>query len=50
MTIDLSTVDGIYVACGRTDMRKSIDSLAAIVESQFQMNEFLSVALLQFGL
>lgn len=40
MTIDLSTIDGIYVACGRTDMRKSIDGLAAIVESQFRMNPF----------
>jgi len=40
MTLDLSTVDAVYLACGRTDMRKSIDGLAAIVSEQFQMDPF----------
>ena len=30
----------IYIACGYTDMRKSIDGLAAIVQQQFQLDPF----------
>ena len=31
----------VYLACGRTDMRKSINGLAAIVESSFKLNLFV---------
>ena len=30
----------VYLACGHTDMRKSINGLAAIVESSFNLNPF----------
>jgi len=30
----------IYLACGHTDMRKSINGLAAIVEGSFKLNLF----------
>lgn len=30
-------VDAIYIVCGRTDMRKSIDGLCAIIQDQFSM-------------
>jgi len=30
----------IYIACGKTDMRKSIDGLAAIVSQNFKLNPF----------
>jgi transposase len=30
----------VYLACGKTDMRKSIDGLAAIVEANFKLNLF----------
>jgi transposase len=30
----------VYLACGRTDMRKSINGLAAIVEQSFEMDLF----------
>lgn len=30
----------VYLACGATDMRKSIDGLAAIVQEQFALNPF----------
>jgi transposase len=30
----------VYLACGRTDMRKSINGLAAVVEQSFQMDPF----------
>ena len=30
----------VFLACGRTDMRKSIDGLCAIVEGSFKLNPF----------
>lgn len=30
----------IYIACGRTDMRKSIDGLATIVAQNFHLDPF----------
>jgi transposase len=30
----------VFLACGRTDMRKSIDGLAAIVEGSFNLDPF----------
>jgi transposase len=38
----LSNVDGVrvYLACGSTDMRKSIDGLAAIVSYTFELDPF----------
>jgi Transposase and inactivated derivatives len=30
----------VYLACGKTDMRKSINGLAAIVEGTFSLNPF----------
>lgn len=30
----------VYLACGHTDMRKSINGLSAIVESSFQLDPF----------
>lgn len=37
----------IFIACGYTDMRKSIDGLSGIVAQQFQLNVFDS-ALFRF--
>lgn len=37
---DISTAEKIYIACGYTDMRKSIDGLAAIIQKNFQLNPF----------
>lgn len=30
----------VYLACGATDLRKSIDGLAAIVQESFELNPF----------
>ena len=38
MLEDLSKVKQIYIACGRTDMRKSIDGLAALVVQKFGLD------------
>ena len=32
---DITVAENIYIACGYTDMRKSIDGLASIVQQQF---------------
>lgn len=37
---DISKADQIYIACGCTDMRKSIDGLANIVQQNFKLNPF----------
>src|SRR5512143_2312087 len=37
---DISKAEQIYIACGYTDMRKSIDGLAAIVQQNFELNPF----------
>lgn len=37
---DISKAERIYIACGYTDMRKSIDGLAAMVQQNFQLNPF----------
>ena len=35
---DITAADEIYIVTGRTDMRKSIDGLCAIVEEQLHMD------------
>lgn len=37
---DISKAERIYIACGYTDMRKSIDGLAAIVQQNFKLDPF----------
>lgn len=37
---DISKADNIYLACGHTDMRKSIDGLAVLVKQSFQLDPF----------
>jgi len=45
--LNLTAASQVYLACGSTDMRKSIDGLAAIVQEQFELNPF-STALFVF--
>ena len=40
MKIKLPDDIQIFIACGKTDMRKSIDGLAAIVSQNFKLNPF----------
>ncbi|WP_279380701.1 IS66 family insertion sequence element accessory protein TnpB [Caldicoprobacter guelmensis] len=40
--LGLASTQKVYLACGSTDMRKSIDSLAAIVQQSFALDPFSS--------
>ena len=48
MLKDMSA-ENIYIGCGHTDMRKSIDGLAAIVQQQYKLDLFSSSAFLFCG-
>ena len=37
---DISQAKNIYIVCGYTDMRKSIDGLSAIVQHNFKLDVF----------
>ena len=49
MLADISTVDNIYIVCGVTDMRKSIDGLCAIVQDKLHMDPKQSALFLFCG-
>ena len=37
---DISKAEKIFIACGKTDLRKSIDGLSALVERKFKLNPY----------
>lgn len=37
---DVQKADAIYLACGYTDLRRGIDGLAELVQTQFQLDPF----------
>lgn len=39
MLADISQVDSIFLVCGRTDIRKQIDGLCAIIENKLHMEQ-----------
>ena len=45
---DPNHLAGIYIVCGYTDLRYSIDSLAAIIEQKYHMNLFVPNTLFLF--
>lgn len=49
MRIKLPDDIKIYIACGKTDMRKSIDGLAAIVVQNFKLDPFENALFLFCG-
>jgi len=40
MLKDIMNYDGIYLACGITDLRRAVDGLAIIVKQEFNMDPF----------
>lgn len=49
MRISLPGDIRIYIACGKTDMRKSIDGLSAIVSQNFKLDPFENALFLFCG-
>lgn len=45
---DPNNLAGIYIVCGYTNLRYSIDSLAAIIEQKYHMNLFVPNTLFLF--
>ena len=48
MLRDITSFKAIYLKCGRTDLRKGIDGLAAIVREEFNLNPFQKDVLFLF--
>jgi transposase len=46
---DISGLEKIYIVCGYTDMRKSIDGLCAIIEDQLKVDPTSSALFLFCG-
>jgi transposase len=40
MLKEITEYDGIYLACGATDLRKSVDGLSLLVKQKFRMDPF----------
>lgn len=40
MLIDLRKLSGIYLICGKTDLRRGIDGLAGVVSDQYELNPY----------
>ena len=38
--IKLNNLGQVYIVCGKTDLRKGIDGLAALVQEQFDLDPF----------
>lgn len=49
MLADISAVGEIYIVCGYTDMRKSIDGLCAIVQDKLKMDSTANALFLFCG-
>lgn len=40
--IKLSNLGQVYIACGKTDLRKGIDGLATLVKEQFELDPLVA--------
>ena len=49
MLSDFTGAEKVYIACGYTDLRKGIDGLATMVQSQFQLDPFTNTLFLFCG-
>lgn len=38
--IDLRKLSGIYLICGKTDLRRGIDGLVAVIQSDYQLDPY----------
>lgn len=49
MGLNLSDLGPVYIVCGKTDLRKGIDSLAYLIQSQFDLDPFSDAVFLFCG-
>jgi len=49
MLNDFTGADRVFIACGYTDLRRGIDGLAAIVQSQYALDPFTNTLFLFCG-
>lgn len=49
MMLDYTKVSKIYLVCGKTDFRKGIDGLAAIIQHQYQFDPYENALFLFCG-
>lgn len=49
MLNDFTGAERVYIACGYTDLRRGIDGLASLVQSQFQLDPFSNTLYLFCG-
>lgn len=49
MLNDFTGADKVYIACGYTDLRRGIDGLASIVQTQFKLDPFTNTLFLFCG-
>lgn len=49
MMLDLTKVDSIYLATGKTDLRKGIDGLVAVITDQFELDPYRNTLFLFCG-
>ena len=47
--LDYTKVSKIYLVCGKTDLRKGIDGLAAIIQHQYQFDPYENALFLFCG-
>jgi len=43
MLINTNKIHQIYIVCGKTDLRRGIDGLAAVVQQQFELDPYKSI-------
>ena len=49
MLSDFTGAERVYIACGYTDLRRSIDGLAELVRQQFRLDPFSNTLFLFCG-
>ena len=49
MLNDFRGAERVFIACGYTDLRRGIDGLASLVQSQFQLDPFTNTLFLFCG-
>ena len=49
MLNDFTGAERVFIACGHTDLRRGIDGLASLVQSQFQLDPFTNTLFLFCG-